>query len=149
MVSRVGSNQFTRRLKLRANQFEVNAQAMIKNAAKASLEILVLGTRVDTATARSNWLVTRSGPNSGRIDAYDPYPKGSHGGGAGINERSNAATALARGYTVIEEFDMMRDPDLFITNNVRYLRFIPEMGSLTAEAADAARAVLRTAKLLP
>ena len=148
MVSRVGSNQFTRRLRLRADRFQKNAERLIKDAAKAALEVVVLGTRVDTATARSNWIVTRDSANSGTIEAYDPYPKGSRGGGAGIAETANAATALANGFAVIEEYRMGVDPDLFITNNVRYLRYIPEIGELTQEAADAARVVLRTARLL-
>lgn len=148
MVSRAGSNQFTRRLKLRASQFESGAEAMIKNAAKSALEVLVLGTVVDTAKARSNWIVTKDSPFVGTIDAFSPYPKGSHGGGAGIGERTNAATALAEGYATIEEYRFGVDPDLFISNNVRYLRYIPEIGGLTAEAADAARTVIRATKLL-
>ena len=148
MVSRVGSNQFSRRLRLQANRFEKNAQRMIQDAAKAALEVVVLGTRVDTAKARSNWIVTRDSANTGTIEAFSPYPKGSRGGGAGIGETANAATALAEGFAVIEEYRMGRDPDLFITNNVRYLRYIPEIGELTQEAADAARVVLRTARLL-
>lgn len=148
MVSRAGSNQFTRRLRLQVQKFEQNAEGMIKDAAKTALEVLVLGTRVDTATARSNWIVTRDAPNSGTIEPYFPYPRGSHGGGRGQAETANAASALANGYAVIEEFKIMHDPDLFLANNVRYLRYIPEIGSLTQEAATAARLVLATAKLL-
>ena len=148
MVDRRGSNQFSRRLRLRADKFEKNAERMIKDAAKAALEVVVLGTRVDTAKARSNWIVTRDSVNTGTIAAFSPYPKGSRGGGAGIAETANAATALANGFAVIEEYRMGVDPDLFITNNVRYLRYIPEVGELTQEAAEAARVVLRTAKLL-
>jgi hypothetical protein len=148
MVDRRGSNQFTRRLKLNADKFERGAQKMIQNAAKAALEVVVLGSRVDTATSRSNWIVTRDAPNSGTISAYSPYPKGSKGGGEGSAETANAATALANGFAIIEEYQLGVDPDLFITNNVRYLRYIPEMGALTTEAADAARLVLRAVKLL-
>lgn len=150
MVSRAGSNQFSRRLALRADRFEANAQKMIQDAALAALEILVLGTRVDTGMARSNWVVTNDSPSIGTIDPYYPYPKHSGADGQGIGERANAASALAEGVAVIDSFRIGVDPDLFITNNVRYLRFIPdgEISDLTREAADAARIVLRTAKLL-
>ena len=148
MVSRVGSNQFTRRLKLRADRFEANSKRIVKDAAKAALEVVVLGTRVDTGTARSNWIVTRDSANSGTIEAFNPYPKGSRGDGAGIAETANAATALANGYAVIEQYQPGVDADLFITNNVRYLRFVPEISALTQEAAEASRLVLRTARLL-
>lgn len=150
MVSRQGSNQFSRRLALKADRFEANAQRMIQEAAQAALEILVLGTRVDTGVARSNWRVTADSPAVGQIEAYNPYPKHSSALGQGIGETANAASALAEGVAVIDSFRIGVDPDLFITNNVRYLRFIPdgEISDLTREAADAARIVLRTAKLL-
>lgn len=148
MVSRVGSNQFTRRLKLRADRFEANAEQMIKDAAMAALEVLVLGTRVDTAKARSNWIVTRDAANIGDIAPYVPYPKGSKGDGAGIDETPNATAALANGMSIINSYRMGVDPDLFITNNVRYLRYIDGTSALTREAADAARAVIKAAKLL-
>ena len=148
MVSRVGSNQFTRRLRLRADRFEANAQTMVQDAAKAALEVLVLGTRVDTGKARSNWIATRESPYSGDIEAYEMYKKNSKGAGQGMAESANAVAALANGYAVIEDFRIMRDPDLFITNNVRYLRYIPGIGPLTQEASNAAKDVLRTAKLL-
>lgn len=148
MVDRRGSNQFTRRLALRADKFEKNATQMIRDAALAAVEILIYGTRVDTGKARSNWVVTKDAVFVGAIDPYFPYPKGSKGGGEGIGERPNAAAALAEAVSVIDSFTIGQDPDLFITNNVRYLRYIPETSALTGEAADAARRVLRTAKLL-
>lgn len=148
MVDRRGSNQFTRRLALRADQFEKNAEQMIKDAATAAIEILVYGTRVDTGRARSNWIVTKDAVYVGSIDPYYPYPKGSKADGQGIGERQNAASALAAAVSTIDSFSIDTDPDLFITNNVRYLRYIPETSALTGEAAEAARAVLRTAKLL-
>lgn len=150
MVSRAGSNQFSRRLKLRADRFEANAENMIKEAALSALEVLVLGTRVDTGKARSNWIVSKDAATSDLIDAYSPYPKGSKAAGQGIAERANAATALAEGMAVISSFRMGLDADLFITNNVRYLRYIgeAEISDLSREAADAARLVLRTTKLL-
>ena len=150
MVDRRGSNQFSRRLRLRAERFEANAQKMIQDAALTALEIMILGTPVDTARARSNWIVTNDAPAIGDIDPYYPYPKGSKGGGQGINERIDATAALAAGMAVIDSFRIDVDVDLFITNNVRYLRYIPDgaISSLSREAAEAARNVLRTAKLL-
>ncbi len=121
---------------------------MIKDAATVAVEVLIYGTRVDTAKARSNWIVTKDAPVIGAIDPYYPYPKGSRGGGEGIGERINAASALAEAVSVIDSFQIGQDADLFITNNVRYLRYIPETSALTGEAAQAARVVLRAAKLL-
>lgn len=150
MVSRVGSNQFSRRLKLRADRLEANMEQVVKDAALAALEIMVLGTTVDTGKARSNWIVTKDSPFVGDYPPFYPYPKGSRGGGQGIEERQNATAVLAEGMSIINSFRLGVDPDLFITNNVRYLRYIEDgaISRVTAEAADAARVVIRTAKLL-
>lgn len=150
MVSRVGSNQFTRRLKLQADKLEANMGKIVKEAATAFLEVMVLHTRVDTGKARSNWIVTTDAPNIGVIDPYFPYKKHSHADGLGAAEQPNAAAALAAGAYAIDSFRIGVDTDLFITNNVPYLRYIPdgEVSDVTREAADAARQVLRTAKLL-
>lgn len=139
MVSRVGSNQFSKRLRLQSNRFEKGAERILKNATRAALEVMVLNTRVDTSKAVSNWIVTTDGP--GR-DYIEPHSPGKRGSTASVS----AAETLALGRAVIEDFRMGRDRDLFITNNTPYLRYI-EGSALTAMGQQAARSALVGAKL--
>lgn len=139
MVSRVGSNQFSKRLRLRADRFEANAERMLKDAATASLEVMTINTPVDTSRALSNWIVTRDGPSADFIEAHVPGRRGS-------TTSATLAETLARGRAEIEAFDMASDRDLFITNNTPYLRY--RGGSdLTAIGQEAARSALVGAKL--
>lgn len=139
MVSRVGSNQFSKRMRLQANRFPVTASRIVKDAARAGLEAMILGSPIDTSKLVSNWLVTRDGPSSEVIPPYSPGRKGSTG-------PISVAAALAFGRAEIEDFDVRRDIDLFITNNTPYLRY--QQGSqLTALGQAAARAAIAGAKL--
>jgi len=139
MVSRVGSNQFSKRLRLRKEQFKGASERMLKNAARAALEVMVANTRVDTSRAVSNWIVTRDGPSSDFIPAYSPGKKGS-------TAALSMAEALAMGRAEIEAFDINADLDLFITNNTPYLRYI-EGSALTAMGQQAAKSALVGARL--
>lgn len=139
MVSRVGSNQFSKRLRLRADRFERGAERIVKNAARASLEIMVINTPIDTSRAVSNWIVTTDGPSSDYIEAYSP---GSRGSTASLS----VAEVLANGRNAIEGFRIGQDRDLFITNNTPYLRYI-EGSAITAMGQQAAKAALVGAKM--
>jgi len=139
MVSRVGSNQFSKRLRLRSDRFEKNAGGIVKDAAWASLSAMVADTPIDTSRAVSNWLVTRDGPSADFIPAHVPGKKGS-------TASLSVAETLAHGRAEIEMFDIRRDRDLFITNNTPYLRF-NQGSALTASGQRAARSALVGAKL--
>ncbi len=139
MVSRVGSNQFSKRLRLRSDRFEAGAERIVKNAAHAAFETMVANTPVDTSRAISNWLITRDGPSSDYIEAHAPGKKGS-------TRTISMAETLANGRMEIEAFDMKRDRDLFITNNTPYLRY-NNGSTLTLMGQQAARSTLAGAKL--
>lgn len=139
-LSRRGTNQFSKRLALRADRFIENSARISKDAATAALETAIEHTPVDTSKAVSNWIVTRDGPNR---DVIDPYAPGQKGNTATLSKTA----ALAFGRAEIEDFDPERDVDLFLTNNVRYLRYIDGSGIL-ALAAMAAKAAISNARLL-
>lgn len=140
MVSRVGSNQFSKRLRLQANKIEGRAGRIVQDAASAAFEVMVLSTRIDTSRAVSNWIVTRDGPSRDYIEAHNPGKRGSTAG-------PSIAETLARGRSEIEQFRIGQDADLFITNNTPYLRYI-EGSEITAMGQAAARAAINGAKLL-
>lgn len=125
-------------MRFQAEKFERNAEGLIKKAASASLEALVFNTRIDTSRMVSNWIVTRDGPNREFIEAHVP-------GRYGSTAAASVATTLANGRAEIEQFKMLRDVDLFITNVTPYLRY-NDTGQ-GDEAAAVARAVLAGAKL--
>lgn len=139
MVSRVGSNQFSKRLRLRKEQFKSGGERLLKNAARNALEVMVANTPIDTSRAVSNWLVTRDGPSADFIPAHVPGKRGSTGA-------ISVAETLALGRAEIEMFDINADLDLFITNNTPYLRF-NQGSALTAMGQRAARSALVGAKL--
>lgn len=93
--------------------------AIVKAAGRAIAYTVIDNTPVDTGEARSNWLLSLGQPMRGTIAPYQPYPKGSKGGGSGIGESANAAGAKARANQVINA----RQPGqtLFIQNNVPYI----------------------------
>lgn len=139
MVTRVGSNQFSRRLRLQADRFERNAEGVVKKAAGAALEAVLFNTRIDTSKMVSNWIVTRNGPATEVIPAHSVGRKGS-------TAPQSIATALAYGRAEIEQFSISQDADLFLTNNTPYLRFNDT--GMTRQALAAARSVIAGAKLL-
>lgn len=138
-VSRVGSNQFSKRLRIRRDQFKDSSARILKDAARAALEVMVANTRIDTSKAVSNWIVTLDAANRDVIPPHVPGERGSTG-------PMSIAETLAYGRAVIEDYDVERDVDLFITNNVPYLRFI-EGSAITELGQLAARATLAGAKL--
>lgn len=138
-VSRVGSNQFSKRLRIRAQEFERATREFPRRAATAALEVMVFNTRMDTTKAVSNWIVTRGALSREIIPPYVPGSKGSTG-------PASQAAALAVGRAEIESYDPERDGDLFITNNVPYLLYI-DGSAITAAGQEAARAVLAGAKI--
>lgn len=139
MVSRTGSNQFSKRLRLRKEKFKGASERMLKDAATAALRVMATNTPVDTSRALSNWLVTRDGPSRDYIEAHTPGERGS-------TASMSLADTLALGRAEIEMFDMSRDADLFITNNTPYLRY-NNGSTLTLLGQQAAKSALVGAKL--
>ncbi len=127
-------DQFSRRIRLRAEDLARNVDQGVKQAALAVDQAVVLGTPVDTGLARSNWLVTRVAPRQGTINAYSPGER------LGIGEQQNAAGALAQGQAAVRS----RRPgeDIIIQNNVEYIGLLNDGSSQQAPANFVATAVM-------
>lgn len=137
-ITRAGSNQFSQRMRFRAEQFKRNATKGIREAATAALEHVVFNTAIDTSKLVSNWTVTIGGPNSEVREAFSLGSKGSTGGASQI-------ATLSNGRGIIETYVVGRGADLYISNATPYLRF-NNSGQL-ADASDAARRSLKGMKL--
>lgn len=138
-VSRAGSNQFSRRVRLRAEKFERGAGRVVKTAARAALEYAVFNTRIDTSKLVSNWQVSIDGAGRGVLEAHFQGKAGSTGG-------SSIATSLALGYAEIERFKITQNRDLYLTNNTPYFRYVDD--GQTSDAMRAAQVSIAGARLL-
>ena len=138
-VSRAGSNQFTRRVRLRVDKVERGAGKIVKDAAKAALEYAALNTRIDTSKLVSNWQVGIDAPAGGVLPAHFPGKKGSTGA-------ASIATSISLGFAEIERFKITVNRDLFLTNNTPYFRYVDD--GQNAEAQRIAQARISGARLL-
>lgn len=87
---------------------------------------VVLATPVDTGRARSNWIVSVSSPETNEIDPYQP------GEQLGVGESGNAQSAInqALGQIAVRK----NNQDIFIQNNVEYVKYLNEGSSKQAPA---------------
>lgn len=125
--------QFARRIRVIADRVEVEVDRIVKEAALAIDQTVVLATPVDTGRARSNWVVSTGGPVSGTREAYAP------GTGLGRGEGANAAGALSQGRKAIAS--RSRGSDIYIQNNLPYIGRLNEGSSAQAPANFVAKAV--------
>lgn len=118
--------RFSRRMHLRASNLPREVNKVVRKAALAIDQTLVLATPVDTGRARSNWIVSLGGSQSETIDPYSP------GHLLGLGETANADAAIAQGSGVIAR----RKPgqEVHITNNVEYIGRLNEGWSAQAPA---------------
>lgn len=102
--------------------------------ANAVLRAVVFNTPVDTGRARSNWIVTRGSPANWSRLAFAP------GQGLGAGETANAIATIEAGNGAIA----LAQPadNLFITNNVQYIRELNQGKSTQAGSHFVQRAVL-------
>lgn len=127
----------------------VETQERMKSTAKVALKKSVRGTPVDTAKARSNWIVTLGRPT--RRQRPGPFKAREK---AGIRERINAKAAITAGDAVINRFKLGRFSFLgrsviFIQNNTRYIEDLDKGSSKQAPAGFsdmAAQSALAEAK---
>ncbi len=125
--------QFGKRMRMRASNVFRESNKVKRNAALAIDQTVVLGTPVDTGTARSNWLVSTDGARDDTIDAYAPLASGN------LSETANAEAALAQGKKVIA--GTKPEQDIHITNNLDYIMALNEGSSAQAPAAFVEEAV--------
>lgn len=124
---------FAKRMKRRAKNVPREVNRVKRRAALAVDQTIVLGTPVDTGTARSNWLVSLGRANDDIRKAYSPLE------GGDMSESGNAQAALAQGQTVIKR--SKPDQDIHITNNLPYIVRLNEGYSAQAPAAFVEEAV--------
>ena len=119
---------FSQRMKLRAKNLPREVNKVVRKAALACDQALVLATPVDTGRARSNWIVSLGTDTNSVIEPYDPLTPGTDPGKLG--ESGNAQAALAQGQAEIAQ----RKPGqaIHITNNVDYIGRLNEGSSAQA-----------------
>lgn len=105
-------------LDTRKNEFLAGVAEVSRGAAERAGEAAVLGTRVDTGLARSNWVATIGVPT---ISVIPPYASGDK---LGIGERGNAQGASGQHRAVIAGWPVLRGTALFIANNVSYIAIL-------------------------
>lgn len=137
---------FSKRMKARAGKLDRNVNQAVRKVGLVLHRELVLGTPVDTGTARSNWFVSLGAPADGTRKAFAPYPKGSQGGGAGVGENANASRALEAGAAKLAQ----RKPgqSIYVTNNLPYITRLDEGHSAQAPANFVKRATMHAKVLL-
>ena len=124
---------FAKRMKMRANNVPREVNKVKRKAALAIDQAVVLGTPVDTGTARSNWTVSLGEADNSTREAYAPLKDGD------IGESVNAEAALAQGRVVIAS--SKPEQDIHLTNNLPYIVPLNEGHSAQAPAAFVEEAV--------
>lgn len=110
---------FARRMVWRGAQIPQGSAALVRKAALAADQAIVMGTPVDTGRARSNWIASTGMPAAGAIDAYAP-------GELSSTEAANTQAALDQGEAVIKGYRGEQDVGVFITNNLPYIEKLNE-----------------------
>lgn len=100
-------------MRLRALQLSDGIDKVVKKAALAVDQAVVLATPVDTGRARSNWIVTVGAPAGGTRGPFSPGSK------LGLGETGNATAAIAEAKAVINSKTPKQA--IFISNNVNYI----------------------------
>lgn len=126
---------------------ERNAPVVIRKAALAADQAVVVATPVDTGRARSNWVVSIGSPTSGTREAYVP-------GAGGATGAANSAAAISQGRTALAPYKNA-ERSIYITNNLPYIRRLNDGYSAQAPAGFVQTAVkaavgqIRGVKILP
>ena len=120
-----------------AQRFEGNADKMVRKAALAVDQTVVLATPVDTGRARSNWIVQLGAPAESVIEAYAPGFFGSTGA-------ENAQAAIDQGSAEISGYRGGQGTEIHITNNLPYIGDLNDGWSAQA-AANFVQTAIQTA----
>lgn len=133
--------EFSRRMRIRAEQVSGNTTALVRRTALAVDQALVMGTPVDTGRARSNWVAQIGVRFDGVIDAYSP---GEAGSTAGQNEQA----AMDQAERVIRQYQSGFDRTIYITNNLPYIQRLNEGWSAQAPAMFVEMAVQEAVRVI-
>ena len=120
-------------MRMRGNNVPREVNKVKRQAGLAVDQAVVLGTPVDTGTARSNWIVSLGEADDRTRDAYVPLEGGDMG------ETGNAEAAMAQGKAAIAA--SKPNQDIHITNNLDYIMDLNEGSSAQAPAAFVEEAV--------
>ena len=120
-------------MRMRGNNVPREANRVKRLVALAVDQAVVLGTPVDTGTARSNWIVSVNTAAQQTQKAYAPLVDGD------MSETTNAQEALSQGKAVIKR--SRPGQDIHITNNLSYITALNEGRSAQAPAAFVEEAV--------
>lgn len=111
------ANNFVSRVNRVAAKIEKNTDNIVKKAALAVDQTLVLATPVDTGRARSNWIVSLGVGTSRTRMPFAPIKPGTDP--SKFSETANTAAALADAKGVIEK--RKEGQDIYISNNLEYI----------------------------
>jgi len=125
--------RFAKRMKKRAANVVPGVNKIKRLVALAVDQALVLGTPVDTGTARSNWIVSLDTSQDEVRGAYVPLVDGDQ------SERVNAEAAMAQGKGVISQ--ARPGQAIHLTNNLEYITPLNEGHSAQAPAGFVEEAV--------
>ena len=118
------TNDFVRRIEIRASKIKDNANKIKRKAALVIDQTVVLATPVDTGRARSNWIVQLNSPNTSTIEPY------STGNKLGLSDIANATSAINQGSSVISQ--AKTGDSIYISNNLDYIGKLNEGSSRQA-----------------
>lgn len=136
-------NRFARRIRQIANGINEGVNDITKLAATRAQANVAAATPVDVGTARSNWIVRLGGGFRFVYRAYNPFRSryaSPPGPGGSINEGANLNSAMRQGAAVIAR--RKPDQDIYIVNNVPYIKRLDEGYSNQSPAGFVHRAVL-------
>jgi HK97 gp10 family phage protein len=122
-----GLDDFAKRIDRIAVQVEGNVEKAVKDCAGAVARSVISNTPVDTGRARSNWTAQMDAAFNGLFPARVPGEKGSTG-------EANAAAAVEAAEKVIETFDIEKNAEVHITNNLPYIGALNDGHSKQAPA---------------
>lgn len=124
-----------RRAREIGRQVEEGATRTQRQTALVALRELVFATPVDSGRARSNWIVSPRVPSRETREPYSP------GSGLGSGETQNAGEAMQQGRLAVETHTP--GDDIYISNNLPYIRPLNDGSSAQAPAGFIERAVQR------
>lgn len=118
--------EFNRRMGILATRVARNADKIVRKAAMAADQAVVLATPVDTGRARANWIAALNAPAAGPVDGED----------------KSGSTAMRQAAGIAASYSGDRDVSIHITNNLPYIQRLNE-GSSHQAPADFVRSALR------
>lgn len=140
MAVSIGGEAFERRMRVIGAKIEENSEKIVREAALAADQAVVLGTPVLSGRARGNWIVSTGSPVTTTKDTPSSPAAGE-------------AESLRQGRTVIGQWTISRGA-IYITNNLPYIARLEDGYSAQApagmvnQARLAADEVLRQGRLL-